>query len=51
MGATQGEDPWLKEPLPRGIGGLVCRSLPWIMRGNVVNAKGTPQISTNPEGF
>ena len=40
-GATQGEDPWLTKPLPRGISGPVCRSLPGIKRGNVINARGT----------
>ena len=50
VGATQGEDPWFSKPLPKSIGGLVCRSPPEIKRGNMINARGTPQISLTWRG-
>ena len=47
VGVTQEEDLCLTKPLPKGIGGRVCRRKPKIMSRSVTNAKGLPQTSTN----
>ena len=47
MGVIQEEDLYLTEPLPKDIGGWVCRRKPKNMLRSVINAKDLPKTSTN----
>ena len=47
MEVTQEEDRWCTGHSPKGTGGRTCRERSKNMQRSVINARGSPQISTN----